>query len=257
MKRLILLLAEFLGVAWRLLPARLRLGLITGMLVIESRGRDAGAGLRRLLRVRDRLEWVLNERAMAYGDGEHPKHRLMPYHVFFIERIADGERVLDVGCGYGAVARSIAHARPHCRVVGIDSDAGRLSQARAAENPPNLEFVAGDATAAVPDGRWDVMVLSNVLEHIDDRVAFLRALQTSTGAERLLLRVPLFERDWQMALRRELGVDFRSDADHRIEHTLAEFDDEICRAGLHAVERLTLWGEIWADCRNAGAAPAE
>lgn len=253
MKRLILCLADVLAVIWRLFPARLRLDMLTGMLVIESRGADAGASLRRLLGVRDRLDWILNERAMVYGGGEHPKHRLMPYHNFFIERIGEAESVLDVGCGYGAVARSIARARPGCRVVGIDSDAGRLSQARVAANPPNLEFVAGDATIAVPDGCWNVVVLSNVLEHIDDRVAFLRALQTTTGAHRLLLRVPLFERDWQMALRRELGVDFRSDPDHRIEHTLAEFDDELGRAGLHAFERLTLWGEIWANCNTVQA----
>lgn len=249
MRQLILLLANVIGSVWRLLPNRLRLGVLTGLLVVESRGQDAGGGLRRLLKVRDRLDWVLNERAMAYGHGEHPKHRLMPYHDFFIDRIADGERVLDVGCGYGAVARDIARARPGCKVVGIDQDVGRLAQAKAATNPINLEFVSGDATIAVPDGRWDVVVLSNVLEHIDDRVAFLRALRATTGAGRLLLRVPLFERDWQMALRRELGVDFRSDADHRIEHTLAEFDGEIRRAGLYAIERMTLWGEIWAECR--------
>ena len=252
MKKLILRLADVLALAVRLMPERLRLGLLTGLLVIESRGADAGAGLRRLLKVRDRLDWILNERAMAYGGGEHPKHRLMPYHAFFISRIADGERVLDVGCGYGAVARSIAISHPRCRVVGIDSDKARLLQAQQAENPPNLMFVAGNATVAVPEGRWDVVVLSNVLEHIDDRVEFLRALRSTTGAERLLLRVPLFERDWQMALRRELGVDFRSDADHRIEHTRVEFDSEIRRAGLRAVERVTLWGEIWADCRAAG-----
>jgi SAM-dependent methyltransferase len=254
MKRMILKLADLIGVVWQLLPDRWRLGALTGLLVVESRGQDAGRGLRRLLLVRDRLDWILNERAMAYGGGEHPKHRLMPYHDFFIDRIADGERVLDVGCGYGAVARDIALAHPGCRVVGIDQDAGRLAQARAAANPANLEFVAGDATLAVPDGRWDVVVLSNVLEHIDDRVAFLRALRSTTGAGRILLRVPLFERDWQMALRRELGMDFRSDADHRIEHTLAEFDGEIHNAGLCAIERMTLWGEIWAECRAADAA---
>jgi hypothetical protein len=97
-----------------------------------------------------------------------------------------------------------------------------------------------------------VVVLSNVLEHISKRVDFLRALQASTGASRYLIRVPLFERDWQMALRRELGVDFRSDDDHKIEHTLAEFQAEISKAGLRPVELQTMWGEIWADCRPVG-----
>jgi len=248
MKRLILSFARLLGYAWRLFPGRLRTGLITGLMVLDSRDRDPSAGLRRLFLLRDRLDWVTNERAMAYGQGEHPKHSLTNYHAFFIDRIRDGERVLDVGCGYGAVARSIAMACPHSEVVGIDMDEARLAQAFATRNPRNLHFIQGDATRRVPAGRWDLVVLSNVLEHIDDRIDFLKSFQATTAVSRYLIRVPLFERDWQMALRRELGVDFRSDDDHRIEHTLAEFRSEIGAAGLVIREMQTLWGEIWADC---------
>ena len=87
------------------------------------------------------------------------------------------------------------------------------------------------------------------LEHIEDRVTFLKSLVLTTKAKRYLIRVPMFERDWQMALRRELGVDFRSDPDHRIEHTIKEFREEICESGLDFYEMQTIWGEIWADCR--------
>lgn len=249
MKRSLRLIADCLATVWRLLPGRLRLGVLTGLFVLESRDRDPASGLKRLLAARDRLDLVTNERAMVYGNGEHPKHRLTDYHRFFIDRIAEGERILDIGCGYGAVGRSIACARRQCRVLGIDLDKQRLAQARASDNPPNLSFLEGDVTLGVPDGGWDVVVLSNVLEHINDRSAFLRDLQHTTGAARILIRVPLFEREWQMALRRELGLDFRSDGDHKIEHTLAEFHDELEQAGLSPVELQTLWGEIWADCR--------
>lgn len=252
MKGFVLLIADMLGLMWRILPGGFRTGLLTGLFVLDSRNRDSVKGLIRLLSLRDRLDWVINERAMKYGRGEHPKHRLTNYHQFFVEHINDGERVLDVGCGYGAVARSIARAYPRCEVTGIDQDKPRLTQARASDNPANLQFVEGDATETVPSGPWNVVVLSNVLEHIRERVYFLKALQTATRASRYLIRVPLFERDWQMALRRELGVDFRSDDDHKIEHTLAEFQAEICKAGLKPVELQTMWGEIWADCRPLG-----
>ena len=108
----------------------------------------------------------------------------------------------------------------------------------------------GDATREVPIGEWNVVVLSNVLEHIEDRVTFLKSLVLTTKAKRYLIRVPMFERDWQMALRRELGIDFRSDSDHRIEHTIKEFRSEIFEAGLLFQEMQTVWGEIWADCRH-------
>ena len=212
----------------------------------ESRGKRPAPALARLLTIQDDLERVVNERALAYGSGEHPKHRLTNYHQFFIDRIGDGDRVLDVGCGYGAVARSIARAWPHCRVVGIDYHKGRLGQAMAADNPPNLAFVEADATQALPAGPWDAVILSNVLEHLSDRPGFLRALRANSGAGRFLVRVPLFERDWKMPLRRELGANYFSDPDHKIEHTRAEFAAEMAAAGLEATETVLLWGEIWA-----------
>ncbi|HWV40179.1 class I SAM-dependent methyltransferase [Pseudorhodoplanes sp.] len=244
-KRAALAVAEGVSRLWRVLPARLRENFIFGLFVLESRG-DSAEGLRRLFALQDRLELAVNERAMAFGRGEHPKHRLTRYHDYFIGRIDDGERVLDVGCGYGAVARSIARAKPASKVMGVDYDDGRLAQARAGDNPTNLSFSESDATKTVPDGPWDVVVLSNVLEHIKDRVGLLKALQETTKAKRFLIRVPLFERDWKLAMRRELGVNYYSDPDHKIEPRQSEFRDEMAQAGLTVDELITPWGEIWA-----------
>lgn len=248
MKFVLLKFANFLALMWRLVPPPLRLGFYTGLLILESRAHNPADGLRRLLILKDRLEWVINERALAYGQGEHPKHRLTGYHNFFINRINDGERVLDVGCGYGAVARSIARQRPKCIVLGMDLNGPRLTQAKNAQNPPNLNFLMGDATREVPLGGWDVVILSNILEHIEERNNFLRSLLQATSASRILIRVPLFERDWQMPLRRELGVAYISDADHKIEHQFSELYAELDGAGLVATEVQTFWGEIWVNC---------
>ena len=43
---------------------------------------------------KDKLEWILNERAMTYGNGEHPKHKLIRYHYFFSDRIKNGQNVI-------------------------------------------------------------------------------------------------------------------------------------------------------------------
>lgn len=249
MKSMLLMMADLLACMWQFVPTRMRIVLITGLMILESRGSRSADGLRRLLVLKDKLEWIINERALAYGRGEHPKHRLTGYHHFFIDRISDGERVLDVGCGYGAVARSIARAHPGCVVLGMDLDKPRLTQAMSALNPPNLNFMIGDATREVPSGGWDVVILSNVLEHIEARTDFLRSICETCRPIRILIRVPLFERDWQMPLRRELDVSYFSDEDHKIEHRLSEFYAEIEDAGMQATEVLTLWGEIWADCR--------
>ena len=249
-KQFALHLAEIIAWFCRLLPGSLRKGLLTGLFVLESRGKPAD-GLRTLLALQDRLEWVINERALAYGNGIHPKHRLTRYHDFFVAHILIGSRVLDIGCGYGAVARSIATRVAGSTVVGVELNRSRLAQARADAVPANLSFIEADARYNLPAGPWNVVVLSNILEHIEDRVGFLSDILRQAQPEKVLIRVPLFERDWKLPLRRELGIDYFSDPEHFIEHRLNELREEIGMAGLQPAETITLWGEIWMECTIA------
>lgn len=249
-KQFALRLADIIAWFWRLLPGSLRKGLLTGLFVLESRGKPAD-GLRKLLALQDRLEWVINERALAYGNGIHPKHRLTRYHDFFVAHIPTGSRVLDIGCGYGAVARSIATRVAGSTVVGVELNRSRLAQARADNVPANLSFIEADARYNLPAGPWNVVVLSNILEHIEDRVGFLSDILRQAQPEKVLIRVPLFERDWKLPLRRELGIGYFSDPEHFIEHRLDELREEISMAGLQPVETITLWGEIWMECTTA------
>ena len=53
---------------------------------MESRG-DKKKGLKQLFFIKDKLDLVLNERALFYGNGIHPKHELTKYHDFFIDNI--------------------------------------------------------------------------------------------------------------------------------------------------------------------------
>jgi SAM-dependent methyltransferase len=252
-KRVVLGAAGLLARAWSLVPSGLRRRLVFALVVLESRIGTPDAALKRLFRLEDDLDLVIDERATALGRGEHPKHRLTRYHDYFVAQIGAGERVLDIGCGIGAVARALAAAQPEAQIVGIDIEAANIDAARRGANPPNLRFVHGDATERLPDGQFDVVVLSNVLEHLDERPAFLRRVVAASGARKLLVRVPLFERDWRLPMRRELGIDYFSDPTHRIEHTLEEFTAEITAAELVLIDRRLAWGEIWALCRPAAA----
>jgi SAM-dependent methyltransferase len=208
---------------------------------------DARRLLRWLLRLDNLLYHATTRAAVWSGGGVHPKRRLTGYHAFFVARVEPGDRVLDIGCGDGALAAALARERD-ARVTGLDRDGAAIRAARAAWPDPRLDFVEG-AARHLPAGKFDVVVLSNVLEHLDARTTFLRETVEHTGARRLLIRVPLFERDWRVPLKRELGVDYRLDPTHRIEYTLAELDAELAAAGLAVEERLVRWGEIWAACR--------
>lgn len=248
MKKIILNLANIISLLWRFIPSNLRLNIVTGVMILDSRNKDPKKGIINLFNIKDKLDWIINERALAIGNGEHPKHYLMNYHKFFVDRIKNGERVLDIGCGYGSVAYSIAKFHKKSDVLGVDMDDTRLKQAIESKKLSNLKFFKGDATKDLPFGGWDVVVLSNVLEHIEKRGLFLKKIIEKTKAKTFLIRVPLFERDWQIPLRKELNINYYNDADHKIEHTVLEFQNEMKNVNLTILELHTKWGEIWACC---------
>ena len=103
-------------------------------------------------------------------EGIHPKHRIMKYHEFFINNIDEDDIVLDVGCGNGILTYEIAKKAK--RVVGIDIDEKRIEFAKKNFSRENIVYICGDATQYIPEEEFDVIVLSNVLEHIQNRVKF-------------------------------------------------------------------------------------
>lgn len=191
---------------------------------------------------------LAGQMSVAYDNGIHTKHRHTRYHDFFVNRIAQGETILDVGCGIGALAFDIA-SKSGAIVTGIDINDNNIRIARSRFAHENVKFIHGDALETVFDARFDAIVLSNVLEHIECRVKFLREIMDSVRPDRILLRVPLFERDWRVPLKKELGLDYRLDSTHYIEYTHDEFASEIEEAGLKFSHYESRWGEIWAEAR--------
>lgn len=191
----------------------------------------------------------LEQTAIRYEGGIHPKHRVMGYHRFFIERIKAGEKVLDIGCGNGSVTFSLAEAG--AIVTGIDINESLIQSARHHYKRANLSFIVGDATKALPDGCFDVVVLSNVLEHIDDRQQFLMTVCEKVRPKRFLIRVPMINRDWTVPLRKELGMPYLSDPSHFLEYTRDGLQAELKSAGLIVESVETVWGEFWIQARTS------
>ena len=193
-----------------------------------------------------RMYTLEGTKAVEYGNGIHTKHRHMRYHDFFVERISSEERVLDIGCGIGAVAYDVAE-KAGARVVGIDLNADNIALARERYAHPRVKYCAGDALKALPDQPFDVVILSNVLEHLPQRPDFLRRVQETVRPSRFLIRVPLFERDWRVPLKQELGLEWRLDPTHETEYTPESFAEEMATAGLEITFQQVRWGEIWAE----------
>ena len=93
----------------------------------------------------------------------------------------DGERVLDVACGTGIMARVIAERfAAISTIVGVDLNPGMLDVARA--NAPTMdipiEWRQGDACALpLPDRCFDVVFCQHGLQFIPDKGAALREMQ--------------------------------------------------------------------------------
>lgn len=179
-------------------------------------------------------------------DALHPKHRLMKYHQWFVNRVKPEWRVLDIGCGIGALARDL---KMKCKsVTGIDLRHTSIAEARRRYSAEGLLFYEADALTYEVKESYEAFVLSNVLEHIEDRVGFLKYLYANYPWEPkpiLLLRVPMLTRDWITLYKKERGVEWRLDSSHAIEYTEEQLRTELAISGLQIVEWEVRFGESY------------
>ncbi len=112
-----------------------------------------------------------------------PLHQINPLRLAWIDELAGlrGKHVLDVGCGGGILAESMA-ARA-TQVTGIDLAAKPLGVARlhALEaGVHNLDYreIATEALAAEVPGTFDGVTCMEMLEHVPDPASVIRACST-------------------------------------------------------------------------------
>ena len=75
-------------------------------------------------------------------------------------------RLLEIGCGPGALAGALHRWYPKARITAIDRDSGFIRFAK--ENEPGVEFLEGDATALpFPAESFDVTISNTVQEHVE------------------------------------------------------------------------------------------
>jgi ubiquinone/menaquinone biosynthesis C-methylase UbiE len=97
-----------------------------------------------------------------------------------IAAVRPGERVLDVACGTGAVARAAAkRVGVSGRVTGLDLNAGMLAVAQSLPPPPGaaITWIQRDAAdTKLSAGSFDVVVCQQGLQFFPDKTAALRDL---------------------------------------------------------------------------------
>ncbi|TBR26456.1 class I SAM-dependent methyltransferase [bacterium] len=92
--------------------------------------------------------------------------------------LADGQSLLDAGCGFGATLGSVDAARTGMKLTGLNIDPRQLAVAREKVKPRSgntLEFVEGDACALpFPDASFDRVTAVECIFHFPSRLAFIK-----------------------------------------------------------------------------------
>lgn len=146
-------------------------------------------------------------------EGEFkPLHRINPLRLGFIAQHSNGlfgKKVLDVGCGGGILAESMA--REGAEVTGLDMGAEPLQVARlhALENGVKLDYVQQTVEDHAEEfaGQYDVVTCMEMLEHVPDPRSVVHACArlVKPGGEVFFSTINRNPKAWLMAV---LGAEY-------------------------------------------------
>jgi cyclopropane-fatty-acyl-phospholipid synthase len=83
--------------------------------------------------------------------------------------LADGQRILELGCGWGSLSLWMAERYPGAQITAVSNSRSQGAFIRAqaaARRLPNLEVLTADMNAFAPGGRFDRVVSVEMFEHM-------------------------------------------------------------------------------------------
>lgn len=113
---------------------------------------------------------------------QKPLHALNPPRLAYIAARVPlaGARVLDVGCGAGLLSESLARAGAEVTAIDLAPDLVRIARLHALESAVDVDYrvQAVEALANEQPGTFDAVACMEMLEHVPDPGAILRACAT-------------------------------------------------------------------------------
>jgi SAM-dependent methyltransferase len=146
--------------------------------------------------------------------------------------------IIELGCGVGAVITECQRRNLATRYTGVEYSSEALDYLR--RNSEGIESIQGDITAGdfhISD-TFDVLLLSHVLEHLEEPGIFLCAMKNSLKFSCALIEVPLEDLLFNRikSLIRDRKID---KAGHVQFFTVRTFEDLLNSNGFRVVDRRT------------------
>src|SRR5215212_4246468 len=133
-----------------------------------------------------------------YADGTHQAHNPewgepdAPVKARWVAEMLERNHLVptalaDVGCGTAGVLRRLSDSLPKpCRFVGYEPSPDAFALAEQMRGAASIELVNGDLPA---DEHVDVLLVMDVIEHVENPFAFLRSLRPH--GDHLICYIPL------------------------------------------------------------------
>ena len=183
--------------------------------------------------------------AKDWWDADGPEamlHKLNPVRLKYVRdqidqhwqcdecsrRPLEGRSALDVGCGAGLLTEPLR--RLGARVTGLDATPELIEAARAhaAQMGLEVDYRAGDVQAL--EGQFDLITCMEVIEHVADPAAFVKALARRLAPYGLLILSTPNATGWSRLLMITLGEGLR-----RIPRGTHDFDKFIAPERMNAL----------------------
>lgn len=128
----------------------------------------------------DPAGWVTYPGLFA-GGASDPGTALLLEH---LPDITEGSRVLDYGCGQGAIAAAVRRRQPNAQLILFDNDSAALLAAR--ENVPDTTLQLGSSLDDLRSSNFD-LIISNPPLHVGFREDLMPLLKLTAEAPKYLV----------------------------------------------------------------------
>lgn len=119
-----------------------------------------------------------------------------------------GGKIAEIGCGAGEILNELTRFLPDCRCEGFDISPHAITLAQPRSHS-RLSFRVADFSQTPKEVRYDVVLVMDVIEHVEDYFGFLRAIRGR--ATHYIFHIPLdlscqtVLREAHMVARKEVG----------------------------------------------------